>query len=81
MSSIHNVTRSITHVMQLITIAGTKAARHLIGDDRVSVQRQQKQPLAGVYVFPDFRNSFGTDIAIEQFALKAQITILERREQ
>ncbi len=77
----HKVMNSITPVMRLIT-GNSRIETEKIREGFQSVPQKPVNPaLSHPQYFAGFSGLFGTDLALEQTALKTQITILERREQ
>ncbi len=78
------VMNSITQVMRLIIQFGENGAekiRERIEDFRLTSQHPANPAFSWYGHSARFSDWFGTEFALEQTALKIQITILERREQ
>jgi hypothetical protein len=84
MASAPKVMNRITLVTKSITPSGEKGPEKAKGKNRIfraSLQMLTERTLLDFFYFPDISGESGTTVAVEQSALKTQITILERREQ
>jgi hypothetical protein len=84
MASNPKVMNPITLVMRFVTHPGENEMEICAGEKPDSPHRLQTAEYTGLSLFSrflDFSDFSGTDVALEQTALKTQITILERREQ
>jgi hypothetical protein len=84
MASTPKVMNRITQVTESITPSGDKGPESVEEQNRTfhaSLQAIANRAFQEFFHFTDISGEFGTTIAVEQSALKTQITILERREQ
>jgi hypothetical protein len=84
MANASKVMNSITLVTKSIMQPGEKATDLAEGKNHIfrrSLQMLDNQSVSHSTKIPGVSGTFGTNLAVEQSALKTQITILERREQ
>lgn len=81
MASALKVTNPVTQMMKLITYAVERRADCRQEHGRVFSQTPEDQLVGQFQRFPAISDFPGTDFALKEFAIKAQTTILERREQ